>query len=81
MAGYELKPLTITIDDEGGVLAVSVDWRQGRGLEFAASFPTGIHAAYPEARERLHADAVRVANAYRAELLARYPDGVYTRAA
>lgn len=75
---YTVKVMpTVTIEDEGGVLAVYIDWHFGCGPEFCASFATGIHAAYPEARERQRAEAQRNAEEYKHEILALYPTGYY----
>lgn len=65
-------PVAVTIVDEGGCLALFVDWGFGAGPEFSASWPTGSQAAYQEARDRGMAKATREASAYRDEILARY---------
>lgn len=74
---YVLKMPVVTIVDEGGCLALFVDWNFGAGPEFSASYPTGSGAAYQEAGDRERARAERLANAHRAEILALYPNGAY----
>jgi hypothetical protein len=61
---------TVEILDEGGHLAVIVDYGYGRQL--SATYPTGRGAQYQEARDRQMAEAQRKAEQRKAEILRPY---------
>ena len=49
---YILKPVIVTIVDQGTTLTVFADYRQGRGAEFSCSIPTGSLGIGDETKAR-----------------------------